>query len=143
MKGRGGVIALKRYRKEAIANGYRSKFELDIAKWLESEGIKFEYEPCKLNYIVPESAHKYTPDWRVNGESTIVWESKGNLTARDRKKLIHVRDSNPNVTIRIILQNASVKIRKGSKTSFGDWCDKFGFEWCDFKDKRKLKQWCK
>lgn len=134
---------MKRYRKEAIANGYRSKFELDIAKWLEAEGVKFDYEPCKLKYIVPESVHTYTPDWAVNDESFTLWESKGNLTAADRKKLLHVRDSNLHVVIKIVLQNASVKIRKGSKTSFGDWCTANKFEWCDFKDKRKLKQWCK
>lgn len=136
------IRSKKFYRREATSKGYRSKFELEIAKWLDSEGIKYEYEPCKLEYVVPESRHKYTPDWQIKGDSLIFWESKGNLTAADRRKLIHVRNSNPDVNIRIVLQNASVKIRKGSKTSFGDWCEQHGFDWCDWRDKRKLKKWC-
>jgi hypothetical protein len=131
------------YRKEAIANGYRSKFELEIAKWLEQEGVKFVYEPCKIDYIVPESKHKYTPDWQINGDNTIYWESKGNLTARDRAKLIHIKESNPNLIIRVLHMNSKVKISRVSITSFGDWCEKQGFEWCDWKDKKKLKGWIK
>lgn len=131
------------YRKEATSKGYRSKFELEIAKWLAQEGIKFTYEPCKIEYVVPASNHKYTPDWQINEDNTIYWESKGNLTAKDRTKLLHIKESNPNLTIRILLMNSNVKISKTSKTTFGMWCEKHDFEWCDWNDKRKLKQWCK
>ena len=134
---------MRRYRKEAIEKGFRSKFELEIAQWLEKENVTFKYEPCKIKYTVPESVHTYTPDWQINDDSVIFWESKGRLTAADRKKLIHIRESNPNLNVRILLQNSAVKITKKSKTSYADWCDKYGFEWCDFKDKRKLKRWCK
>lgn len=137
------IKSKKYYRREATSKGYRSKFELEIAKWLEKEGISFKYEPCKLDYIVPESKHKYTPDWQVNGDSSLVWESKGRLTAADRRKLIHVRASNPDVHILIVLQNADVKIRKGSKTSYGDWCTAAGFDWVDFRNKKGMLKWCR
>ncbi len=131
------------HRKEAYANGYRSKFELDIAKWLDSEGIKYNYEPCRITYIVPESKHTYTPDWQINDDNTIYWESKGNLTVRDRVKLLHIKASNPHLKIRVLLMNSKVKISKKSKTTFSMWCEKHGFEWCDWSDKKKLRSWCK
>ena len=122
---------------------YRSKFEANIAKWLQAKKIKFKYEPCKLNYIVPESKHKYTPDWHLDGDRNIYYESKGKLTAADRKKLLHIKESNPNLTIRIILMNSDVKIRKGSPTTYGDWCTKSGFEWCDWRHGGIPKKWMK
>lgn len=112
---------------------YRSKFEETIAKWLQTRKIPFKYEPCKITYIVPESKHTYTPDWQVGDDNTIYWESKGRLTAADRRKLLHIKASNPDLTIRILLMNSDVKIRKGSPTSYGDWCEKNGFEFADFR----------
>jgi hypothetical protein len=136
-------LTIRKARKEAISKGYRSKFELDVSKWLDNEGIKYKYEPCQITYIVPESKHRYTPDWQINDDSIIYWESKGRLTAADRKKLLHIKASNPNLNVRILLQNSTVKISKKSKTSYSDWCEKNGFEWCDFRDKKKLRSWCK
>jgi hypothetical protein len=43
----------------------------------------------------------------------------------------------------MIFQNADAKINKRSKTSYAAWCDKFGIEWCDFRDKEKLLEWLK
>lgn len=142
----GGVIALhgKRYhRKEAYSKGYRSKFELDVSKWFTENKIKVEYEPCKISYIVPESRHSYTPDFKVKSNGTVFLEAKGYFSAADRKKMLHVIESNPSITFRMILQNSSMKISKRSKTTYAMWCDKFGVEWCDWKDKDKLKEWCK
>ena len=123
---------MRRLRKEVRKVGFRSKFEMDIAEWLTKRGIKYEYEPCKIDYVVPESKHKYTPDWLLEGDKAIFYESKGRLTAADRKKLILFRLSNPHITIRLIFMNANVKITKNSKTSYADWSDKNGFEWCDW-----------
>lgn len=139
------MTTLKTIRKTARSKGYRSKFELDIATWLEKEGIKFKYEPCRITYIVPESKHTYTPDWQINDDNTIYIESKGRLTQADRKKLIHIKASNPNLNIRIVLQNSTVKITKKSKTSYADWCEKHGFEYFCWKtgSKKDLLKWCK
>ena len=44
----------------------------------------------------------------------------------------------------MVFQNAYAKINKRSKTSYADWCDKFGIEWADFsRDKEKLLEWLK
>lgn len=126
---------------------YRSKFEKQIADWLRQNNIKFTYEPCVLNYIVPESKHKYTPDWvfgnKEKKKQQIYYESKGRFTAQDRKKMLLVRESNPDVVIRIIFQNSTVKITKTSKTSYADWCIKNEFDFFCWKlqTKDEFKKW--
>lgn len=136
-------MTIRRARKEAYANGYRSKFELDVAKWFSEQSISVEYEPCKIKYTVPESQHSYTPDFQVKKNTSIYLEAKGYFSAADRKKMIHVIRSNPEITFRMILQNSSMKISKRSKTTYAMWCDKNKIEWCDWSDKKKLRSWCK
>ena len=135
-------MGIMRYRREALAHGFRSKFEYDISKYLKDKGISYEYEKCKLEYCVPETIKKYTPDWQVEGQPNIVYESKGRFTGIDRAKMLLVRKSNPEITIRMIFQNSSVKISKNSKTTYAAWCDKNEIEWCDFR-KGIPKTWLK
>lgn len=125
-------------RKGAYAAGYRSVFELRVNTWMKEEGLDIPYEPEKIAYVVPASNHKYTPDWKVGD---IIYEGKGYFAASDRKKMLHIIESNPGITVRMIFQNAQAKINKRSKTSYADWCDKFGIEWADFRDKEKLLEW--
>ena len=133
-------MSIRKARKGAFAAGYRSVFELKVNTWMKEMGLDIPYEPDKIEYVVPASKHKYTPDWMVGN---IVYEGKGYFAASDRKKMLHIIESNPNLTIRMLFQNAQAKINKRSKTSYADWCDKFGIEWCDFRDKEKLLEWLK
>jgi hypothetical protein len=133
-------LSIRKARKGAFAAGFRSVFELKVNTWMKEEGINAPYEPCKLDYVVPSSNHKYTPDWKVGN---IVYEGKGYFAASDRKKMLHIIESNPGLTIRMLFQNAQAKINKRSKTSYADWCNKFEIEWCDFRDKEKLLSWLK
>ena len=126
-------ISKRKARKEALINGYRSNFEFEIAKYLDREGIAFDYEKHKLSYIVPETKRTYTPDWELKGNEKIIYESKGRFSGADRKKMLLVRECNPDITIRMIFQNSDVRISKASKTTYADWCDKNGIEWCDFR----------
>ena len=73
---------------------------------------------------------KYTPDFKLAGTSFYL-EYKGWFKPADRKKAIMVRDSNPAVEIRFVFMNANNKIRRGSKTTYADWCDKNGFKWAE------------
>lgn len=125
-------------RQGAYAAGYRSVFELRVNTWMQDEGLNIPYEPEKIAYVVPASNHKYTPDWKVGD---VIYEGKGYFAASDRKKMLHIIESNPGLTVRMIFQNAQAKINKRSKTSYADWCDKFKIEWCDFRDKEKLLEW--
>jgi len=134
-------MSKRQARKGAYAAGYRSVFELRVNTWMKDEGLDIPYEPAKIEYVVPASNHKYTPDWMVGD---VVYEGKGYFAAADRKKMLHIIESNPGLTVRMIFQNAQAKINKRSKTSYADWCDKFGIAWADFnRDKEKLLEWLK
>ncbi len=114
--------------------GFRSKFEENIANWLESNNLLYEYEPCRISYTVPAVERKYTPDWRVNG---ILLESKGLFKYDDMRKMILLKEQHPEKPIKIIFMNSKTKIRKGSQTTYGDWADKHGFIWTDWKNLTK------
>ena len=108
---------------------YKSKFEEKVRKLLPDSVI---YEPDRLKFTQPEIKRTYIPDWKVKDKVYI--ETKGKLTSEDRKKMLWVKEQYPNYTFYIFFQNARVKIRKGSKTSYGDWATKVGFEWSDLRD---------
>ena len=116
-------------RKNAIKHGYRSGFEHKVADQLSESKIKFEYETTTINYIKPETKHTYTIDFTLpNG---ILVETKGRWVIEDRKKHLLIKNQHPELDIRIVFQNAKTKIRKGSKTTYADWCDKNGIIWAE------------
>lgn len=116
-----------KYR-HARALGYRSGLEVKIARQLEDLGIPFEYEKFKIKYEVNET-RSYRPDYVLpNG---IIIESKGRFVAADRKKHLLVKKQHPELDIRFVFSNSRAKITKGSKTSYGDWCEKHGFMYAD------------
>lgn len=116
--------------------GFRSSLEFDGAMDLNERQIPYTYEPYQIEYKVNETK-KYTPDFILDGYDFIL-EFKGWLTLEDRKKMIRVRESNPELDIRFVFGNSKNKIRKGSKTTYGDWCDKNGFKYAD---KYVPKEW--
>jgi|TARA_B100000073_G_scaffold332605_1_gene323249 hypothetical protein len=110
-------------------NGYRSGFENKVASALSEQSISFEYEVTQIEYIKPQTNHKYTVDFTLpNG---ILIETKGRWTTEDRKKHLLIKDQHPNLDIRFVFQNPKGKIRKGSKTTYADYCDKHGILWAD------------
>ena len=42
-----------------------------------------------------------------------------------------VKEQHPEKDIRIVFSRSSAKINKGSKTSYGDWCTRYGFPFAD------------
>ncbi len=116
-------------RANAIKHGYRSGFEHKVSEQLSEAKIKFRYEDTVINYIKPETHHKYTIDFTLpNG---ILIETKGRWVIEDRKKHLLIKKQHPELDIRIVFQSARTKIRKGSKTSYGDFCDKHGIQWAE------------
>jgi len=115
-------------RQRAIAAGYRSGLEEDLAKELEGKGVAYEYETLTIKYEVNE-VRKYTPDFKLpNG---IIIESKGRFTSADRKKHLLVQTQCPEYDIRFVFSNSKAKLNKGSKTTYADWCLKHGFQYAD------------
>ena len=116
-------------RKNAIKHGYRSGFEHKVADQLSENKIKFEYETTVIDYIKPQTNHTYTIDFTLpNG---ILIETKGRWVLEDRKKHLLIKDQHPELDIRIVFQSAKTKIRKGSKTTYGMFCDKHGIMWAE------------
>jgi hypothetical protein len=116
-------------RQAAKAKGYRSGLEVGLAEALTHVGINGEYEQHKIKYVKPATNHTYTPDFRLpNG---IFIETKGRFVAEDRKKHILIKDQHPELDIRFVFQNSKNKIRKGSNTTYADWCEKHGFQYAD------------
>lgn len=116
-------------RKKNSDNKYRSKFEQRLSERLLKLG--FIYEPYKIDYTVPQSNHKYLPDF-VRGK--LIYELKGRFTASDRKKMKLLVEQHPEFDFVMVFQNPNIKINKGSKTSYADWCNKNNIKWMSAQD---------
>lgn len=91
-----------------------------------------KYEPDVIPYIQPEQERKYNPDFRIAKDVYI--EAKGKLDLETRKKMMWFKDNNPHITIIFLFMNPDNKITKRSKTTYGDWATKSGFQWLDFRN---------
>lgn len=104
---------------------FRSGLEDTLAEQIKKTVGTVSYEKFKIGYTVPATEHCYTPDFVLpNG---IIIESKGIFDATDRKKHLLIKKQYPKLDIRFVFSNPSLKIYKGSKTTCGGWCEKYGF----------------
>lgn len=120
---------MKKKSNVAYKYGYKSGLEEIIANQLKKSGIEPKYEQLKLSYIIPESNHTYTPDFPVT--STIIIETKGRFLTADRQKMILLKNQYPEIDFRFIFSNSKARISKKSKTTYADWCEKYGFKYAD------------
>ena len=104
---------------------YRNGFEKRVADQL---GDGWEYESMKLSYVVPARKASYTPDF-INHDTKTIVESKGFFRAEDRKKMLLIKEQNPDWTIKLLFQNPQATISKASKTTYAIWAEKNGFVW--------------
>ena len=95
-----------------------------------------------MTYKIPESVHKYTPDFILS--NGIIIEAKGLFEADDRKKHLLIKSQYPHLDIRFVFSNPRNKLYKGSKTTYADWCQKYGFKYASksipaswFKERKK------
>jgi hypothetical protein len=119
------------WSKKAVAAkyGFRSGLEMEIDESLKSKGIDGEYEQHIIKYTKPETHHKYHPDFKLpNG---IFVETKGRFLTADRKKHLLIKAQHPELDIRFLFQNSKTRISKSSKTTYADWCVKYGFKYAD------------
>jgi len=117
--------------------GFRSGLEEKVGDQIAKAYGFIKYETEKIKYEVHE-VRSYTPDFLLpNG---IIIETKGRFIPEDRKKHLLIKEQHPELDIRFVFTNSNNKIRKGSKTSYADWCNKNGFL---FADKLIPKDWLK
>jgi len=131
-------------RKNALRHGYRSGLEHVVKDSLHSRKCNAKYECMKIEWE-DLSYRKYTPDFLLpNG---IIIETKGRFTPADRMKHLAIQKQHPNLDIRFVFSNSNSKLRKGAKTTCGDWYEKHNFlcadkdvpqEWID-EDKKPAK----
>jgi hypothetical protein len=110
---------------------YRNKFESDVGEQLKG----WQYEPRKYPYIIKRN---YTPDFV---KDDLLVECKGFFRSGDTKKYISIRDSLPQNELVFVLTNPNKKVRKGSKITMGEWCDKEGFKWFIKETLQELKSY--
>ena len=82
---------------------FRSRFELQLAKGLADNKVKFEYESKKFLYV--PKPRTYTPDFYLV-ESDIYIEAKGHLDKADRVKMALVKQQHKDLDIRFVFMNA-------------------------------------
>ena len=118
----------KRFNAAALKAGYRSGFEDDVAKELKAKGVEFTYKKEKIKWV-DLKVRTYTPDF-VLGNGIII-ETKGRFVANDRRKHKEIKKQFPDLDIRFVFYNSKSKLYKGAKSSYADWCDKYGFPYAD------------
>ena len=111
-----------------IKEGYRSGLEVSVGKQLNEEGVAWNYEPYRIPYT-PKIQH-YTPDFSIGsvGRELLI-ETKGRFLAKDRTKHLLLKEEYPNMDLRFVFTNPNQKLYKGSRTTYGQWCDKHGFKY--------------
>ena len=115
--------------KESKNIKFRSKLEENIANLLEGLGVSYQYESEKLSYTIE---HNYTPDFVLPNYTYL--EAKGYWSAEDRRKILNVKKSNPEIDLRMVFQAPYNTISKKSKTTYAKWCEKHDIPWTSYHD---------
>ena len=116
-------------RIRAMQAGYRSGLEELISNSLTKKGVSFEYEKLKIHWL-DSKTRTYTPDFLLLSNGIII-ESKGRFISSDRRKHKEIKSQYPDLDIRFVFSNSRAKLYKGSKTTYGDWCNKHDFLYAD------------
>ena len=106
----------------------KSKFEKRFYDEITRLGLAFEYEPDRLEYRLDLL---YKPDWKVHDGLYI--ETKGKFDYMERRKILAISKDNPGKEVRMVFMR-NQKLGKGSKMTYGEWCDKHGIRWSVFPD---------
>ena len=106
---------------------FRSKLEENIANLLEGLGVSYQYESEKLSYTIE---HNYTPDFVLPNYTYL--EAKGYWSPEDRRKILNVKKSNPEIDLRMVFQAPYNTISKKSKTTYAKWCERHDIPWTSY-----------
>lgn len=118
-----------------MLHGFRSGSEVILAEFFELSDIPYEYESEKLEWIEPEKKRKYTPDFKVpKSEGGYMYlECKGRWVTSDRLKMRHIIDQYPSLDIRMVFDNPNCRLSKQSKTTYAQYCEKYGIPYSPLK----------
>jgi len=127
------------YQRHAKHAPYRSGFEVKIAAGLKRRGIPFQYEedtlPCVVevpkNYcgtcggVDIRQKTVYTPDFKI--ADNLYVEGKGRMTAKERRRIMGVIQSNPGIDFRLLFMRNN-PIYPRSKTKYVAWAHSMGIK---------------
>ena len=114
--------------KAARKHGYRSVLELIDSQYLDTKKIVFKYEAIKIEW--EDLAYRtYTPDFVL--PNNIIIEVKGRFITQDRRKHREIKRQHPHLDIRFVFENSKRKLYKGAKTTYKEWCERYGFLYYD------------
>ena len=124
----------------AATMGYRSMSEVRFASKLRDQGVKFEYEKHKFKYQYKPQT--YTVDFSIKeaGGDTRHYEYKGKLDGPTRKKLRAIKDSNPELDLRLVFEKPNNKLYKGAKMRYWEWAERYGFKWYDCREITRIRE---
>jgi len=112
----------------ARRHGYRSGLEHKVSQYLDNLFIKYKYEGMKIEW--EDLAYRtYTPDFILS--NNIIIETKGMFTTADRRKHLFIKRQHPELDIRFVFESSKRKLRKGAKSTYGQWCIKYDFQFYD------------
>ena len=122
------MLRLKKHNPYNRTSNFRSGLEESVALQLETVGVKYEYETLTISFIKPQENGRYTPDFILPNGSIV--ETKGQFVTSDRKKHKIIKNQFGNkYDIRFVFSNPNTRIGKKSKTTYADWCNKYGFKY--------------
>ena len=121
-------------KKKNLKNSkYRSSLEAKFAS--NNSGRGYLYEPFSLPYIMKRS---YKPDFVIDD---VMIECKGFFRPGDTLKYKSIRDSIPEYELVFVLSDPNKKVRKGSKMTMGQWCEKEGIKHFTVYEHEKLNNY--
>ena len=95
---------------------------------LDTIRYRYDYESIKIEW--EDLAYRtYTPDFILN--NGIIVETKGRFLASDRRKHLAIQKQHPKLDIRFVFTNSRVKLYKGAKSTYAQWCHKYNFKYYD------------
>jgi len=122
------LVSPHKVRREAIKYGYRSGLEHKISMALDTIKYDYQYESIKIEW--EDLAYRtYTPDFIL--KNGIIIETKGRFLAVDRRKHLAIKKQHPTLDIRFVFTNSRSRLSKGAKSTYAQWCIKYGFRYYD------------
>lgn len=122
-------LGTRKLGKKTVYKGvtFKSKFEAELARTFDEQGVVWEYEPDSFKFQPPPAT--YTPDFKLtNPDGTITYiEAKGYFDATDRTKMKCMKAQYPELDLRLLFQTAGKKLSGNSKTTYAGWADAHGF----------------
>lgn len=110
--------------------GMKSMGEVRCAADMDTRGVPWHYEVEKLTYIYKPA--KYIPDFTLYENDHIIIEYKGKMTDQVRKKLLAIKNCNPDRQICLVFEKPNNKISSRKNAwKYWQWSERNGFPWSE------------